>query len=129
MSSQSSPDKYKHMPPSMLRCIQLRVKSARDQLTEQQLDTSSIPESLGDIIEWCKEHEFYAALKRHDDPNDPYCMPLYEAFDFGPDIKPEYQVIHINFANVWFLLNAVSAIETGWIVQLNGDATFWFLPC
>jgi hypothetical protein len=93
--SKSSPDKYKHMPPSILRCIKGRVKSARDQLTEQQLDTSSIPESLGDIIEWCKEHEFYAALKRHDDPNDPYCMPLYEAFDFGTDIKPEYQVIHI----------------------------------
>ncbi len=44
----------------------------------------------------------------------------------GMDIKPEYQVIHINFASVWFLLNAVCAIETGWVVQLNGDATFGF---
>ncbi len=42
------------------------------------------------------------------------------------DIKPEYQVIHINFASVWFLLNAVRAIKTGWVVQLNGDATFGF---
>ena len=42
------------------------------------------------------------------------------------DIQPEYQVIHINFASVWFLLNAVRAIETGWVVQLNGDATFGF---
>jgi hypothetical protein len=40
--SKSSPDKYKHMQPSMLRCIQRRVKSARDQLTEQQLDTSNV---------------------------------------------------------------------------------------
>jgi hypothetical protein len=37
--SKSSPDKYEHMPPSMLRCIHRRVKSARDQLIEQQLDT------------------------------------------------------------------------------------------
>ncbi len=51
-------------------------------------------------------------------------MPLYDAFVIGMDIKPEYQVIHINFANVWFLLNVVRAIETVWIVQLNGDATF-----
>jgi hypothetical protein len=35
-------------------------------------------------------------------------------------------LIHINFANIWFLLNAVCAIETGWIVQLNGDVTFGF---
>ena len=25
---------------------------------------------------------------------------------------------------VWFLLNAVCPIETGWVLQLNGDATF-----
>ena len=114
------------MPPSMLRCIQRRVKSARDQLTEQQLDTSTIPESLGDLIEWCKDNDFFVALKRHDDPNDPYCIPLYKAFVIGMDITPEYQVIQINFASVWFLLNAVRAIETGWVVQLNGNATFGF---
>ena len=95
------------MPPSMLRCIQRRFKSARDQLTEQQLDTSAIPESLGELIEWCKDNDFYAALKQHNDPNDPYCMPLYKAFVIRMDIKPDYQVIHINFASVWFLLNAV----------------------
>ena len=38
----------------------------------------------------------------------------------------ERQLIQINFANIWFLLNAVRAIETGWVVQLNGDATFGF---
>ena len=76
----SSPDKYKHMQPSMLRCIQRCVKSARDQLTEQQLDTSAIPESLGDLIEWCKENDFFVALKPHGDPNNPYCIQLYKAF-------------------------------------------------
>ncbi len=49
-------------------------------------------------------------------------MPLYVAFIIGHDIKPEYQVIHVNFANVWFLLNAVCATEIWWVVQLNGDA-------
>ncbi len=44
----------------------------------------------------------------------------------GSDIKAERKVIHINFSSVWLLLNAVRAIETGWVVQLNGDATFGF---
>ncbi len=69
---------------------------------------------------------FFALLKRHNNPNDPNCMPLYAAFVIRQDIEPEYQVIHINFASVWFLLNAVRTIQTGWVVQLNGDAAFGF---
>jgi hypothetical protein len=92
----------------------------------QQMEAPAVPESLGDLIEWCKEHDFYKAVKRHNDPRDSYCLPMYTTFVIGWDIKPERQVIQINFSNVWFLLNAVRAVETGWIVQLNGDATFGF---
>jgi hypothetical protein len=53
-------------------------------------------------------------------------MPLFSAFVIGSDIKVERQLIHINFSSVWLLLNAVRAIETRWVVQLNGDATFGF---
>ncbi len=35
-------------------------------------------------------------------------------------------MIHVNFSSVWLLLNAVRAIETRWVVQLNGDETFGF---
>ncbi len=53
-------------------------------------------------------------------------MPLYAAFVIGQDFKPEYQaeIIHVNFAKVWFLLNKVRVIETGWVVQLNGDIEY-----
>jgi hypothetical protein len=53
-------------------------------------------------------------------------MPLFSTFVIGSDIKAERQVIHINFSSVWLLLNAVRAIKTGWVVQLNGNATFGF---
>jgi hypothetical protein len=53
-------------------------------------------------------------------------MPLFSAFVIGSDIKAERQLSHINFSSVWLLLNAVRAIETVWVVQLNGDATFGF---
>jgi hypothetical protein len=68
---------------------------------------------------------FYAAWESHNDPDNPYCMLLYAAFVIGFDIKTCRQVIHVNFANIWFVLNAVRAIE-GWVVQLNEDATFGF---
>ena len=110
----------------MLRSIRRRVQTARDQLTIQQLDTTIVPESLGDLIDWCKKHDFYNALQHHNDSEDSYCIPLHTAFVMGYDIKPERQLIKINFANKWFLLNAVRAIETGWVMQLNGDATFGF---
>ena len=81
--------------------------------------TTVVPESLGDLIEWCKKHEFYNELQRHNDPEDSYCLPLYTAFVIGYDIKPdsERQLIQINLANIWFLLDAVRAIETGWVVH------------
>ena len=73
--------------------IRRRVKTARDQLTMQQLDTTDVPESLSDLIEWCKKHDFNDALRRHNDPEDSYCIPLYTAFVIGFDIKPERQLI------------------------------------
>jgi hypothetical protein len=48
------------------------------------------------------------------------------AFVIGSNIKPERQAIHINLSAPWFLLNAISALETGWVVQLKGNAKFGF---
>jgi len=121
-----SPESHKHMAPSLIRHIQRRVRTARDQLTKQVLDVEKVPESMGELTDWCDKNDFYAALARHNNPTDSFCMPLFSTLVIGSDIKAERQVIHINFSSVWLLLNAVRAIETGWVVQLNGDATFGF---
>ena len=42
--AKGSPESYKHMAPSKKRAIQRRVKTARDQMTMQQLDTTAVPE-------------------------------------------------------------------------------------
>ena len=115
-----------HMDPAQLCLIQRRVQSARQELTKQKLDTATVPESSGELIGWCAAQDFYAALRQHNDPNDDYCLPLFSAFIIGSDIKPERQDIHINLSSPWFLMNAIRALETGWTVQLNGDATFGF---
>ena len=77
-----SPESYTHMPPSILRSIQLRVKTARDQLTVQQLDTTVVPESLGDLSEWRKQQNLYKALQRHNDPDD-RCWACFSRMVFG----------------------------------------------
>jgi len=125
-ANDNSTDKHLHMDPAQLRLIQRRVRSARQELTKQKLDTSTVPESLGELTAWCAEHDFHAALAKHNDPSDDYVLPLFSAFVLGSDIKPERQAIHINLSAPWFLMNAIRAIETGWTVQLNGDATFSF---
>ena len=40
--AKGSPESYKHMQPSLLRSIWRRVKTARDQLTMQQLDPTGV---------------------------------------------------------------------------------------
>ncbi len=42
-----SPESNKHMAPSLIRSIQRRVRTARDQFTKQVLEVEKIPESLG----------------------------------------------------------------------------------
>ncbi len=115
------------MNPAQLCLIQRRVQSARQELTKQKLDTSILQESLGELIGWCAAQDFYAALRKHNDPNDDYCLPLFFFTPvIGSDIKPERQAIHVNLSAPWFLMNAICALETGWVLQLNGDATFGF---
>ena len=89
------------MDPTQLRCIQRRVRTARQQLTMQKLAAVTVPETLGDLIGWCMPQDFYAALpvRKHNDPADEFCLPLFSAFCLGSDIKPERQAIHINMSS------------------------------
>jgi hypothetical protein len=65
-------------------------------------------------------------LRKHNNPADEYCLPLFTAFVLGHDIIPERQAVHINLSAPWFLMNAIRALETGWVLQLNGYATFGY---
>ena len=73
---------------------------------------------------WCETQDIYATLRKHNDPADEYCLPLFSAFVLGNDIKQERQAIHISLSSPWFLFDAIRALECGWVVQLNGDGTF-----
>ena len=93
---------------------------------QQKLGAASVPETIGELIAWCETNDFHAAVRKHNDPADEYCLPLYSAFVLGSDFKAEREALHMSFSSAWFLMNAIRALECGWVVQLNGDATFGF---
>ena len=77
MHAKGSPDQHKRIPSSQLRCIQRSVQTSRKILTQQKLAAATVPESLGELIGWCETKDFYAALRKHNDPADEYCLPLF----------------------------------------------------
>ncbi len=56
-----------HMDPVQLRLIQHHIQSAGLDLTKQKLDTSTVPENLGELVGRCATQDFYAALRKHTD--------------------------------------------------------------
>ena len=71
MHIQGSPEQHKNIDPAKLRCVQRCVHTARHNLTMQKLAAAAVPESLGELIGWCeKKQDFYAAVRKHNDPAD-----------------------------------------------------------
>jgi hypothetical protein len=78
----ASPEK--HMPSTQLRSIQRRVRKTRELLTIQQMSVAGkVPESIGQLAEWCELNFLSRALLRHNDPSDDYSLPLHETFVLG----------------------------------------------
>ena len=121
----ASPEK--HIDPELLRNMQRRVRKARTELTLRELSVSGkVPESLGELTEWCESMSLELHLQRHNNPEDEYCLPLHQAFVLGHDIKSERGLIHFCLSSLHLSLNALRGIETGWGNQMNGDASFGF---
>ncbi len=83
-------------------------------------------ESIGQLEEWGELNLLSRDLLCHNDPSDDYSLPLRETFVLGYDIKPERQLVQIIVSSAHFGLNSLRALETGWVIQLNGDAKFAF---
>ncbi len=75
MQAKGSLEQHKHMDPAQLRLIQRRVQTALQGLTKQKLDTSTVPESLGELVGWCETQDFHATLRKHNDLADDYLPP------------------------------------------------------
>ncbi len=56
-------------------------------------------------------------------------VDIFGAFIIGResrDLNAARDIVHINITSLWFLCNSIRQIGTGWVFQLNADATFSF---
>jgi hypothetical protein len=51
---------------------------------------------------------------------------MYSAFVIDRDLNAARDIVHIRVTSLWFLSNVLRQIATGWLFQLNADATFGF---
>ncbi len=115
------------LKPNLLRSVQRCVRKTRKELTVRELSVCGmVPESVGQLTEWCESRSLEAHLQRHNDPGDEYCLDLYQPYVRGHDIKDMRAMIHFNVSLQHCALNAVHCMETGWGNQMNSDATFGF---
>ncbi len=107
----ASPEK--HIAPSHLRSIQRRVHRCREELTIRETSVSGkVPETIGQVIEWCESLLLEHHLQRHNDPADEYCLDLHTTYVLGNDIKDMRAMIHFNLVSPYFIFNVVLAMKT-----------------
>ena len=124
MAGPSSPAKM--ISPDLMRSVQRRVSASRAQLTMRKMEGRSIDTTYGSLTQLASVMWFRTLIDRNNDPDDDFHFNLFKPVVIGRDIKAENDILHLNVTSPWFLFNALRAIATGWVFQLNGDATFNF---
>ena len=125
MAGPSSPGK--HIEPALLRSVQRRVSRAREQLTVRKMDGFVLDASYGSLTQLAEAKWFRSLVERNNDPDDEYHFDLFSAVIIGRDLQPANDILHLNLPSPWLFLNVLRGIATGWIFQLNGDASFFLL--
>ncbi len=65
-------------------------------------------------------------IQQHNEAERGFHLDLYAPVVIGHEFDVARDIIHINISSQWWLLNAFRAINAGWVIQLNSDATFIF---
>jgi hypothetical protein len=85
-----------------------------------------VPESVGQLTEWCESMLFELHLQQHKDPRDEYCLDLYQPYVLGHDIKDMLVMTYFNVSLPPCALKVVCCMETGWGNQMNSNAPIGF---
>ncbi len=117
----------KNIVPELLLCMQRVVRVSRAQLTIRQLQGFDIGSSFGSLTQFTDAKWFRTLLDRNNHPEDDFHFDLFSPVVIGRDINASRDIVHINLTSLWFLLNIYRVIASGWVFQLNGDATSLFV--
>jgi hypothetical protein len=116
----------KLIEPALMRSLQRGISKARAQLTVKQREGRSINSSFGSLTRLAETKWFQTLVDRKNNPEDDFHFNLFSPLVIGRDIKAGHDIFHLDVTSPWFLFNVLRAIATGWVFQLNGDATFSF---
>ena len=92
----------------------------------QQLQGFDIDSSYGSLQKFTDKFWFADLVARNNDRDDDFHFDFFSPIVIGRNLDPQRDIVHINITSMWFLLNIFRAIASGWVFQLNGDATFSF---
>ena len=78
--------------------------------------------SFGEISKFSSAREFAMTLRKHNDPQDPYHLTMFEHLVIGADVQAARMLVT---SDPWSLLHALRAIVARWTFQVNMmDVTF-----
>ncbi len=101
-----------------------KVSRFRAVLSIQQLDNYNIDESFGSLVRYSDAKLFANLLEQHTDENSDFHFDLFEPFVIGRDLNAKDDIVYLKFSSIWHLLNFLRNLAAGWLLQLNGDATY-----
>jgi hypothetical protein len=106
--------------------MQRVVRVSRAKMTIRQLQGFNIDSTFGSLTQFADAKWFHTLLDRDNDPEDDFHFDLFSPVVIGRDINASSDIVHINLTSPWFLFNIFRVIASGWVFQLNVDATFSF---
>ncbi len=124
MCAAASPEKA--IDPKLLRSVQHCVKMVRQDLTLQRLAGFAIDDSYGDLLSFSLENDWDTLIQQHNEAERGFHLDLFAHVVIGHEFDAARDIIHINISIPCRQLNAFSAINAGWVFQLNAEATFNF---
>jgi hypothetical protein len=103
--------------------LQRRVVKVRAELTLKQLDALAIDDSFGSLVRYAEAKWFLTLFEKHMDDTD-FHLGMHDVFVISKCIDAENDIAYLNFSSLWHLCNFLRNMETGWLLQVNGDASF-----
>jgi hypothetical protein len=92
----------------------------------KQLDGFDINSSYGLLQKFSDKFWFPDLVARNNDGEDEFHFDLFTPVVIGRNLDAQRDIVHMNLTSLWFLFNLLRVIASGWVFQLNGDATFSF---
>ena len=114
----------KQIDPLKIRNVRRKVAKFRADLTLEQLAHHNIDDSYGSLVRYAESKWFTTLLAQHNDEQSGFHFDLFQPFVIGRNLDPDADIVYLSFSSIWHLSNFFRTIGTGWLFQVNGDATY-----